>query len=141
MTRDDIQTYARQTYLPGPTPWRHMGRTVRGVDCIGMICGIADHFDIPYEDISGYSRSPDGRFVDHVMKHMVYRNPQVIAPGCAVILRDSHQPCHIGLITFKNDAFYLLHASLQQRKVVEEEWTSDWVARFRCALDFPGVED
>jgi hypothetical protein len=46
----------------------------------------------PYEDIDGYSRNPDGRFVDHVMKFMTYRNPQTLAKGCAVILRDPTSP-------------------------------------------------
>jgi hypothetical protein len=140
MTRDEIITEGRR-YLERPTPWRHMGRTITGVDCIGMICGIADAFGIPYEDIDGYSRNPDGRFVAHVMKFMIYRTPQTVAPGCAVIFRDAHQPCHIGLITQKYDRLYLLHASLAKRCVVEEEYDSYWTGKFRCALDFPGVED
>jgi hypothetical protein len=45
------------------------------------------------------------------------------------------------MITEKYDRPYLLHASLQKRKVVEEEWDDYWRSRFRCALDFPGVED
>jgi cell wall-associated NlpC family hydrolase len=138
MTRDEIITAARG-YID--VPWRHRGRTATGVDCIGLVCVVGDQFDIPYEDIDGYSRSPDGRFVDHVRKFMIYRDPQVVAPGCAVILRDSHQPCHIGIITEKFGKPWLLHASLQKRKVVEEEWDSYWQSRFRCALDFPGVED
>jgi hypothetical protein len=140
MTRDEIEIEGRR-YLEGPTPWTHRGRTIMGVDCIGLVCGVGDAFDVPYEDIDGYSRNPDGRFVAHVMKFMTYRNPQTLAKGCAVVLRDQHQPCHIGLITVKYDRFYLLHASLQKRKVVEEEWDDFWKAKFRCALDFPGVED
>lgn len=140
MTRDEIIAEARR-YLEGPTRWTHRGRTIKGVDCIGLICGVADAFGVPYEDIDGYSRNPDGRFVEHVMKFMTYRQPQTLAKGCAVILRDAHQPCHIGFITERHDRPYLLHASAPKRRVVEEEWDSFWESKFRCALDFPGVED
>jgi hypothetical protein len=76
MTRDEIIAVARG-YLD--VPWRHRGRTPTGVDCIGLVCAVGDHFEIAYEDIDGYSRNPDGRFVDHVRKFMVYRDPQVVA--------------------------------------------------------------
>jgi hypothetical protein len=138
MNRQEIYEYAR-TYLD--TPWRHRGRTSTGVDCIGLVCVVGDHFDVPYQDIDGYSRSPDGRFVDHVKKFMVYRDPQTAVPGCAVVLRDQHQPCHIGIITEKYGALYMIHASLARRKVVEEEWNKHWIPNVRCYLDFPGVED
>lgn len=138
MLRREIYEYAR-TYTD--VPWRHQGRTATGVDCIGLVCVTGDHFGVPYEDISGYSRSPDGRFVDHVKKFMVYRSPQTAVPGCAVVLRDAHQPCHIGIIAEKYGALYLIHASLARRKVVEEEWNGFWIPRVRCYLDFPGVED
>ncbi|UTC29068.1 endopeptidase [Brevundimonas phage vB_BpoS-Marchewka] len=138
MLRQDIINEARR--LLG-VPWRHRGRTSTGVDCIGLVCVVGAAFDVPYEDIEGYSRNPDGRFVDHVKRFMIYRDPQVIAPGAAVILRDQHQPCHIGIITEKYDRPYLLHASLSKRSVIEEEWDGYWSTRLRCVLDFPGVED
>lgn len=140
MKRHEIITEAR-TYVAAKAKWRHRGRTIRGVDCIGLVCGVADKFDIPYEDIDGYSHNPDGRFVDHVMKFMTYRMPQVVAPGCAVILRDAHQPCHIGIIGERYGKLSLIHSSLQKRMAVEEEYDGYWKSRFRCALDFPGVED
>lgn len=138
MKREDIIAEGRR-YLG--KPWRHRGRSITGVDCIGLICCIGDAFDIPYEDIDGYSRNPDGRFVNHVKQFMIYREPQVVAPGSAVVLRDQHQPCHIGIITEKHDRLYLLHASLAKRAVVEEEWDRFWASKLRCVLDFPGVED
>lgn len=140
MFRADIISEARK-YLVRPTAWRHMGRTITGVDCIGLICGVADAVGVSYEDISGYSRNPDGRFVDHVLKFTVFRQPQTVAPGCVVIFRDAHQPCHIGIITEKYGQLYLLHSSLAKRHVVEEEYDVYWQRKFRCALDFPGVED
>ncbi len=140
MLRDEIIAEARK-YVAAKTRWRHMGRTIKGVDCIGMICGIGDTFNVPYVDIGNYSRNPDGRFVDHVKKYMIYREPQTVVKGCAVILRDQVNPCHIGIISEKYGRLYLIHSSLQKRQVVEEEWDKTWQDRFRCALDFPGVED
>ncbi|AXQ68667.1 cell wall-associated hydrolase [Caulobacter phage CcrPW] len=140
MLRSEIVFEARR-YLERPTRWTHMGRTITGVDCIGLVCGVADQFQIQYDDISGYSRNPDGRFVDHVKKFMVLREPQTVVPGCAVIFRDNYQPCHIGIISEKYGRHYLIHSSLAKRCVVEEEYDQFWQKRFRCSLDFPGVED
>ena len=140
MTRDEIIEEARR-YVAAKTRWHHRGRTITGVDCIGLVCGVGDAFGVPYEDIDGYSRNPDGRFVDHVKKFMIYREPQTIIKGCAVVLRDNINPCHIGIISEKYGKPYLIHSSLQKHQVVEEEWDGYWSQRFRCALDFPGVTD
>lgn len=140
MKRDDIILEARR-YVDAKTPWRHRGRSITGVDCVGLICGVGDVFGIEYDDIDGYSRNPDGRFVDHLLKFMTLRDPQVIKKGCAVILREAHQPCHIGIISERYGRPYLIHSSLQKRRVVEEEWDGYWKARFRAVVDFPGVED
>lgn len=138
MKRTEITAIARE-FLE--VPWRHQGRTRTAVDCIGLVCCVGDHFGIPYEDIDGYSRNPDGRFVAHLKKYLTFRVPQKVAEGSVVILRDAHHPCHVGIITVKHDQFYLLHASAQKRAVVEEEWNQVWSTRLRCVMDFPGVED
>lgn len=140
MTRDEIVEEARK-YVAAKTRWTHQGRTIRGVDCIGLICCLATTFGVEYVDREGYSRNPDGTFVEHILKYMVYRKPQTLVKGCAVVLRDHHNPCHIGIITEKHGRFYLLHSSIQKHRVVEEEWTPEWQSKFRCAVDFPGVTD
>ena len=140
MTRDEIVAEAK-TYMN--VRWRHTGRTRTGVDCAGLICCVADRFGVVYQDLQGYGRQPDGRFAAQVMRFLPLRQPQEIAHGSVVVLRDGPLPCHIGIIEITGGAPYLIHSSLGARppRVVREEWTSRWQSRLRCVLDFPGVED
>lgn len=140
MDRDEIVAEGRR-YLAAGTRWSHQGRTIKGVDCIGLVCVVGTAFGIEYEDRQGYSRNPDGTFVDHILRYMVYRNPQTIEKGCVVVLRDHINPCHVGIITERYGRFYLLHSSVGKKRVVEEEWTEQWRSRVRCYLDYPGVID
>ncbi|UTU07843.1 cell wall-associated hydrolase [Caulobacter phage C1] len=140
MRRQEIIDEARR-YVAARTRWRPRGRSIQAVDCIGLVACVGTAFGVPYEDIDGYSQNPDGRFVDHIRKFMIYRDPQTVVPGCAVIFNDNHQACHIGIIGERYGQRSLIHASLAQRQVVEEEYDGHWTSRFRCALDFPGVED
>lgn len=140
MTRDEIVDEAR-IYVDLKTKWRHQGRTKIACDCIGLILGVADKFGVPYEDQSGYSRNPDGRFVDILKATFQWRSDQRPQHGCIVVLRDDHQPCHVGVIVEKWGKLYMIHCDAMKRRAVEEEFDQYWKSKFRCVLDFPGVED
>lgn len=140
MKRDEIVAEAR-TYVEAKTKWRHQGRTKIACDCIGLVIGIMEHFDVPYTDVTGYSRNPDGKFVEILKDHFVWREVQTPRHGCVVVLRDNFQPCHVGIIVEKWGKLYIIHSDALKRRVVEEEYDQFWKSKFRCVLDFPGIED
>ncbi len=141
MKRQDIIDEARR-YASARVRWRHRGRSFQGVDCIGLVIQLADHFGVPYVDVDGYSRNPDGRFVDLLMKYLEYPRDQKLRHGGVVVLREQHHPCHVGILNQKAPGvFTLIHSSISRKMVVEEPYDKAWRERFRCVLDFPGVED
>jgi cell wall-associated NlpC family hydrolase len=140
MTREEIVAEARR-YVALGTPWRHRGRSATGCDCIGLIMLVGRAQGVYYEDIDGYSRNPDGRFLAHLRKFLVYPMPQTLKHGSIVVLREAQHPCHIGIIAMKGDKPWLIHSSIRRHKVVEEPYDETWRQRFRCVLEMPGVED
>lgn len=140
MTRDDICTEARR-YIALRTKWRHMGRNERALDCIGLVVVVARAFGIPHhEPEENYRRTPDGNlFVEQLVSQMILCRPPV-KKGQAVLLRDTTQPVHIGIIGEQYGRQTLIHACAAHGKVYEEPY-SNWASRFRMCLDFPGVED
>lgn len=140
MTRDEVIAEAR-TYVASATPWRNRGRTRQGVDCVGLLCVVADRFEQPYTDLEAYSRLPNGdHLVEHLKNQLVLVRPP-LKRGMVVVLRDNHLPCHVGILGERHGRLTLIHSTLERRRVVEEAWHGFWETQFRCALDYPGVED
>ncbi|AFU86579.1 putative NlpC/P60 family cell wall peptidase [Caulobacter phage CcrRogue] len=141
MTRDDIVTEARR-YVALQTPWRHRGRTERGLDCIGLAVMIFEKYNLEYMDQDGYARTPDGeRFVDVIKAHMTLADPTDLKPGMLVLFNDDARPCHVGILAQKHGVMTLIHATADKKRTVEEIYDRRYAARFRMAFDFPGVED
>ncbi len=142
MTRDEIIAEARRykTSRNGkPARWTHKGRTPMGLDCIGLLVLVGRTFDVPIRDLTDYSNFPDGRLVEHLTNHLVWR-PDA-RPGAVVVLRDGYLPCHVGIIAEMYGKPTLIHASLARRGVCEENFEPKWKSLTRGFLDFPQVQD
>lgn len=139
MNRDEIVEAARAWK---GVKWAHMGRNRMGVDCVGLVVKVAEHFGISHHGSEGnYRRTPQGddSLVRILTSQMDIKRPP-LKFGMVVILRDTTQPCHVGIIGERYGELSLIHASVLKREVYEEPWKY-WSPRFRMALDYPGVED
>jgi hypothetical protein len=146
MKRSEIIAEAK-SYMRPKTPWAHAKRSRTGTDCIGFICLVGDHFDVPYTDYPHtYSREPQGeKFLDHLKKYLVI-GEQKLKTGQVVVLRDGRLPCHVGFIEMRGKEPWLIHCSIGGRGVIEEKFDApgpkgSWRTRMRILLEFPGVED
>lgn len=141
MTRDQIVAEARR-YVALETKWRHIGRSEQACDCIGLVLLVGWSFGLPFKDAKeNYRRQPEGeKFVDLIRKQTVLTEPP-LKPGMIVVLRESTLPCHVGIIAERHGHLRLIHSTAERGKVWEEDWNRHWQSRYRCALDFPGVED
>lgn len=121
--------------------WRHMGRNRQGLDCLGLLVVVAQHFGIEHHgDEVNYRRVPDGdRLVNTLTSQLVIRHPP-LKTGMVVVMRDHSHACHVGIIGTRLGEQSLIHASLAHRQVYEEPWAR-WKPTFRMALDYPGIED
>lgn len=138
MIRQDIYLAAR-AYAEDKVPWRHRGRSPTGVDCGGLIIMMCRHFEVPHEDIEGYSRFPDGQLMTTLGRHLILAQPP-IRPGMVAVINDRATPCHVGIVGLKHGQLTMIHSTLAKR-VVREEPFEPFFPKLRAMFDFPGVED
>lgn len=109
--------------------WKHQGRSIDGLDCVGLIVIVAHQLKLTDYDTQAYSRRPKNTsFLDHFDKAGAIRIPiQQIDLGDIAIFEQAGYPCHTGLITNNG----VIHSSMPRRKVVEEPIPSDIIAAYR----------
>lgn len=138
-TRQQIVDEARKW---DGTPWRHQGRTERGIDCAGLIVKVAHALELSAFDTVDYQRTAQRqKLLSYLEQELDVQPLTQLRAGDVVAFRDSAYPCHIGLITEKHGQLYLLHAYALRKRVIEEplneEWRKKWIAGFK----FRGLED
>lgn len=139
MTKGDMATTREQVVLAARewlgTPWHHQGRVKGvGVDCVGLVIGVARDLGLSAFDVTGYARRPlESDLLNGCHAHM---QPVPLAfPGDAMLFRIDGQAQHLGIIT----DIGLLHAYAPMRRVVEHRLDEAWAARIVAAFRLPGV--
>ena len=101
------------------TPFIHQGRVKGvGVDCAGLIIGVAHELGLSDFDIDGYPRSSSDILMEQILDTEMQRLPFALAiPGDVFFFRLKSQK-HLAIITETNP-FYIIHAYEQKKKVVE----------------------
>jgi cell wall-associated NlpC family hydrolase len=113
--RQEIVEYSR-TFLN--VKWRHQGRTQNGLDCIGFIIVIAEHFNLERGDLQGYTRGVNGnKFVSEIRNHSNRKPILDRLPGDILLMRDTIMPCHAALVV---DYDTIIHSSIHNKGVKEE---------------------
>ena len=113
------------------TKFKHQGRVKGvGVDCIGLVAGVAREKGIEFEDMLNYGRDPSG---DELRCELdKYLTPCGIVEGAVALFRIYNEPQHVRIITDVG----IIHAYAQSRKVVEHGLTAWWLERlvgcYRC---------
>ena len=119
------------------TPWRHQGRSPRGVDCAGLVVLVARALGLADHDVAGYGRHSTGlAFVDQFRAAMDPVPLLEMLPGDVLVFADAAYPCHCGFRTEFRDAPHLLHAHALRRQVIEEPYAGEWSAKARFAFRF-----
>lgn len=132
-SRADVVAAAR-AYIG--VPYMHQGRTVHGMDCIGLVVRVAHDLGLSSYDIDGYARVPSGLR----MQRLLAENCQKIKIADADIgdvlhLAYDREPQHLALVTDRG----IIHAD-NQRGVVEHRLDLSNRRRIRGAYRLPGVE-
>lgn len=125
------------------TPWKHLGRSRRGVDCVGLVIAVADElkFTPPDLEVPVYGRQPDGTLLSYFDRYMVRIGLSDIRDGSVVIFSYYGSPYHAGIVT-DGKSRAIMHAYAAQRKVVPD--FLDNTARGRTlirAYDYKGLTD
>lgn len=125
------------------TKFHHQGRIKKsksnegGVDCLGLIIGVADALDIKIKgkpirslDCINYSKIPDGNFLkknfDDLFEVTDVTNAR---SGDIALFKFKDQPQHVGFIIKEDENLSLLHCYMQARGVVEHKLDILWKNR------------
>ncbi len=137
MTRTEIVTAARA--LIG-VPWRHQGRTLRGLDCIGLLVEVAKTLGVHYVDRTDYSRDPTHHaLLDHLRQFTTFCLPSAEKTGLIGVFRQSSLPCHVGIFaTDATGATTLIHTLAPVRKVIEQHFVAEQAKLIELRA-FPGM--
>ena len=122
VVREDVVCAAR-TWLG--TPFHHQGRLKDiGVDCAGVVVGVAAQLELSAFDTNGYGRRPDSRELQHICDSQMRRvNLNDALPGDVYLIEVDGQP----------------HAYAPARRVVEHRLDQAWADRLIAAYVLPGV--
>ncbi|MGS4947765.1 hypothetical protein ACVDG3_20000 [Meridianimarinicoccus sp. RP-17] len=123
-------------------PFRHQGRSRRGVDCVGLLVQIGRALDVPHDDVTGYTRRAQGMgFLEHFRAHLTEIALTDAGPGDVAVFIEHLYPCHTGLLSDLHGVPHLIHAHAGRGQVMEEPFQGEWPARLRFAFRFPDLQE
>lgn len=119
------------------TPFHHQGRVKgSGVDCIGLVTGVAKILGLSDYDNTVYSRHPDGAMLmGELEKHLEQIPIENAVPGDILVFRIRKYPQHLALMTDVG----MIHTNQKIGRVVENHLDARWKKRIYAAFKFPGV--
>lgn len=120
------------------TPYHHQGRLKGvGVDCAGLLIGVAHELGLSDFEIFGYPPRPDGdslrRLCEAQMQAITLDQAR---EGDVLLFRFDAHPCHLGILSAPDQ---LIHAYLPRRRVVEHTLDPAWWRQLAGLYRLPGV--
>jgi cell wall-associated NlpC family hydrolase len=119
-------------------PWKHQGRTMNGVDCVGFLILAFKALDIPILEIKGYSRNPDGVALKKIMDdqpNFIEVPKSEIRPGDILLFKIRKHPQHVALVVPSNTGdLGIIHSyNGGMKKVIEHNLADYWRTRIISA--------
>ena len=132
VSRADVVAAAR-SYLG--VPYLHQGRTMRGLDCVGLIIRVGHDLGLSDYDIDGYSRVPSGKRMERLLGLVCRKvQPALAKAGDLLHLAYDKEPQHLAMVT----DYGIIHAD-NTHGVVEHVIDLSNRRRIRGAYELPGV--
>lgn len=123
-------------------PWRHQGRTRKGVDCVGLIVEVAKSLQLMDYDCLGYARTTrQEEFVKHFKAFMKQKPVTSRKKGDILLLRDGTYAGHSAILGEMYGKEALIHSYAGRRKVVQEPLTPEILSRVTYCFEFPNIQE
>jgi len=109
-------------------PFRHQGRTVQGIDCIGLLVLSFAVIGKPLSNRIDYGRTPSNAKLEvSLVEHFGPAIAGEPEPGDVVSMRWGGEVCHVGIVTPHPDrGIGLIHCYLSSQRVIEHGIDSIW---------------
>lgn len=124
------------------TPFKHRGRTLSGIDCVGLPIVIGHSLGLhSYDDGVEYTRQSSGHvllrpFLEHCER---LSNPGETEDGDVLILKDRFYPHHTAIRASNGEMITIIHACAHRGRVVEDPFTEEWRSKLMTAFKFKGL--
>lgn len=122
-------------------PWRHQGRTRRGVDCVGLIYLMADEMGVMPEGVTvpAYRRDPNGEVRGYFDKYLTPLSLTQVNVGSILLHSFRGTPFHASVMLDPATGT-IVHGYARHRRVVVDTFkgTKDGM-RLHAVYDFPGI--
>lgn len=105
------------------TPWRHLGRSPAGLDCIGLVLLAAQDAGLHLPDPAPYAREPSSQALrEGLATHLDQVPLDALLPGDVLAFNLGLYAGHVGIFSIHPDYGVpaVVHAYLPRRHVVEE---------------------
>jgi NlpC/P60 family putative phage cell wall peptidase len=121
------------------TPYHHQGRLKGvGVDCAGLLVGVARELGLSQFDATGYSGRPDGDSLIRVCQEQMTPIPlEELLSGDVLLFKFEAHAGHLGIYLGNNT---LIHSYLPRRRVVEHSLDAWWWGQVAGQYRLPGVQ-
>ncbi len=128
------------------TTFKHKGRIKAddrqkgGVDCIGLILGVASELGISMQDYQNYPRLPDGDLLLNTANSILYaKDLKELSPSDILLLRIDRDPQHFAIVGENNAQLTLIHSYAPLGSVVEHHLDKFWRERIVAVYSFPSA--
>lgn len=123
--------------------FRHQGRSVKGIDCVGVIIKVAHGLHLTDFDITNYRRRACGNeFLRGFYDQLIPKPKEEMYDGDIILFKDEGHVCHCGIATTLHHRRYFVHAYATHRKVVEEHLAFEWPNKlYHTCFSFKGIVD
>lgn len=142
MTRNEIVEFARS--YKG-VPYRHQGRSVRGVDCTGIVVLLGEKLGFYRESKKDlrYSRNPENFvLLEKMNEYLIPIDFYDLKIGDVLLLRITLVPQHVAIVTPYNEySFGMVHSYDSIGRVVEHRLNRAWIDKVVQAYRIPGVKE
>ncbi len=139
MTGKEVSDVAK-TYVG--TPFNHLGRVKSvGIDCIGIILGVAEDLSIPltiHPEFKRYGRRSRQRpLLDYMDEQFIkIEKREVGSIAVSWFNRKTKEPSHLGIVT----SIGMVHTNGHLGIAIEEHWSPMWAMKIVGFYKYPGVE-
>ena len=141
ITRSQIVETARRWK---GTPYRHQGRSARGVDCGGFLVVVVNELGLEYKgEKLTYSRFAETFSLKQELDRLCQKvRPEDIQPGDIALFKIDVLPQHVAFLTdYHSGGLGMIHCYQRVNNVVEHRFANVWRARMIQAYQLPGVID
>lgn len=113
-------------------PFRHRGRSRRGLDCIGLVVVALADVGRSVPDKKAYGRSPEA---DRLREALVAEfgaaiHKSELQVGDIVTMQWTGRPQHVGIVTdYRYGGLGLIHAEIANGRVIEHRLADPWPRR------------